>query len=502
MSILASASDKNGLDNSIINLFSKTFRNLGISSNDVRREYRLLGLPQLSDYEREKIASLEGYSFSKKEEKNLLISNPFGHILYKGRPIIIYIRDQMLSLEKYQKEYYNPFHICTCSAIKAAREANRWAGRYVITYNTSGIFNINISVFEGSGANKIVYSNIESKAVALPVCQECLHQLGWKNFNKYIGDTDEWWKGGNYRKRLEIVKSFNIRQFFEECTNNIFTYEDFSDLDFASVATQKKRTLPTEIKRWLKQSSGYRCEVCHNVFPENKLQIHHRDHNEGNNQRNNLVVICDNCHNELHLHEDTYSLANSTGSVSLHNNCYLNKNNNTKASVIKVPSGIEIGLNCTVLKTEVTIATREKASDIYAKAITNSDVDAQYILGILFLKGLYVIKNIDSAIFYLRKAAEQGHAEAQYALGTLYSDGYGLPKNDEKAQYWYNKANKKRNVDASCSSKTPNNYKYNQKPKQNYGYSHITSYYDSDYSVDELEEMRWEEEFDFKEQFY
>ena len=66
---MASASDKNVLDNSILNLFSNTLRNLGISSNDLRREYRLLGLPQLSEYEREKIASLEGYSFTKEEEK-------------------------------------------------------------------------------------------------------------------------------------------------------------------------------------------------------------------------------------------------------------------------------------------------------------------------------------------------------------------------------------------------------------------------------------------------
>ena len=499
---MASASDKNVLDNSILNLFYNTFRNLGISSNDLRREYRLLGLPHLSEYEREKIASLEGYSFTKEEEKELLISNPFGHILYKGRPIIIYIRDQMLSVEKYQKQEYNPFHICNCAAIRDARVTNRLAGRYVVTYNTSGVFSINISVFEGSGAHKKVYSNIETRDVKLQVCQDCLHQLGWRNFNKYIGDTDEWWKGGDYRKRKEIVRSFDIRQFFDECTNNIFSYEDFSDLDFASVAIQKKRTLPPEIKRWLKQSSGYRCEVCHNVFPENKLQIHHRDHNEGNNQRNNLVVICDNCHNELHLHEDTYSLANSTGSVSLHNNCYLNKNNNTKASVIKVPSGIEIGLNCTVLKTEVTIATREKASEIYAKAITNSDVDAQYILGILFLKGLYVIKNIDSAIFYLRKAAEQGHSEAQYALGTLYYDGYGLKKNDEKARYWYNKANKNRNVDAFYVFNKPNNHKRNQESNKYYSNSHDTSNYDCDYSTDEFEEMRCEEEIYFRELYY
>ena len=186
----------------------------------------------------------------------------------------------------------------------------------------------------------------------------------------------------------------------------------------------------------------------------------------------------------------------------MHNNCYLNKNNNTKASVIKVPSGIEIGLNCTVLKTEVTIATREKASEIYAKAITNSDVDAQYILGILFLKGLYVIKNIDSAIFYLRKAAEQGHSEAQYALGTLYYDGYGLKKNDEKARYWYNKANKNRNVDAFYVFNKPNNHKRNQESNKYYSNSHDTSNYDCDYSTDEFEEMRCEEEIYFRELYY
>lgn len=506
MFILASASDKNVLDNSILNLFSNTLRNLGISSNDLRREYRLLGLPQLSEYEREKIASLEGYSFTKEEEKELLISNPFGHILYKGRPIIIYIRDQMLSVEKYQKQEYNPFHICNCAAIRDARLTNRLAGRYVVTYNTSGVFSINISVFEGSGAHKKVYANIETRDVKLQVCQDCLHQLGWRNFNKYIGDTDEWWKGGDYRKRKEIVRSFNIRQFFEECTNNIFSYEDFSDLDFASVAIQKKRTLPTEIKRWLKQSSGYRCEVCHNVFAADKLQIHHRDHNEGNNQRNNLIVICDNCHNELHLHEDTYSSTSSIKPISLSNNSSLNQNINKRTTMDNISPNLEVVLNSTVLDT------REKAADIYARAITNSDAEAQYLLGLLFIKGLYVVKNLDSAIFYLRKAAEKGYSKAQFVLGTLYYDGYGITKSDKKAIYWYKKAVFNGNEDAAKALEKlnyrPSNQKADKKQQNvnrvgssNYRYS-SSSYYDSDYSDEEIREMEFEEDLYFRELHY
>ena len=441
--------DTHILDQSIMNLFSNTFNGLDIVSSDIKREYRLLDLPSLSNYEREKINSIEGYSFAKEDEQNFLVSNPFGHISYKGRPIILYIRDQILPLEKYKRNEYNSFHICNCSAIKKAREENRFTGRYVITYNTTGLFFINISVSENTKAGKVVYDNIESKYVKLKVCEECLHYLGWNNFNQYIGDTDKWWIGGNKSKRKEIVRNFNIRHFLNECTNNLFSYEDYADLDYVSVATQKKRTLPTLIKRWLKQSSGYRCEICHKIFPENMLQIHHRDHNEGNNQRNNLVVICDKCHHELHLREDGIDnnhkdLDYFDGSLNTLNDISVKSNMLQKQDSVIVKNDTMF-----VQDTEKLVETADryfngvivkqnipKAKELYFQAANSGNIEAMLKLANIYSSD----SDYTNAVKYLKIAAKLNSPEAQYLLACYYDKGQGVVSSSKEYAHWLKKA--------------------------------------------------------------
>lgn len=39
------------------------------------------------------------------------------------------------------------------------------------------------------------------------------------------------------------------------------------------------------------------CEGCHS---KNKLQVHHIDSNNKNNKDENLMILCDKCHNRLH----------------------------------------------------------------------------------------------------------------------------------------------------------------------------------------------------------
>lgn len=440
---LSSDFNKHILDDAIMSLFSNAFRSLNISLDDLKYEYRMLGLPELSSFEREAIASRDGYKFDKKEESNFSIANPFGHLLYKGRPIILYIRDQFLSLENYEKKKYNPFHICNCEAIRKARMQNRLTGRYVITYNTSGIFNINISVIENYDQKRIIYNDIETQTVRLKVCETCLHELGWGNFNKYIGDTDEWWKGGDERKRKEIVRDFDIRQFFAECTSDILSYEDFSDLDFASSATQKKRTLPTEIKLWLKKSSAYRCEVCHKIFPENMLQIHHLDHNEGNNARKNLVVVCENCHRGIHLREDT-SDGIRNFAKELRANDVSSKPSGTTNDDSKLEKEINAKRKADAL---VNLADKyfngdygtidiQKAIDLYLRAAEAGNVEAVYKLG----KARAARKDYDTAAEYYRKAAKLGFAEAQYQLAKCYREGEGTIQSSKEYAHWIREA--------------------------------------------------------------
>ena len=64
------------------------------------------------------------------------------------------------------------------------------------------------------------------------------------------------------------------------------------------------------------------------------------------------------------------------------------------------------------------------------------NVDAQYTLGVRYLKGNGVKKNPNNAVKWIRKAAEQDHAGAQYQLGVMYRDGIGVPKSESEAIKW------------------------------------------------------------------
>ena len=78
------------------------------------------------------------------------------------------------------------------------------------------------------------------------------------------------------------------------------------------------------------------------------------------------------------------------------------------------------------------------AGDItYLKKLADEgNVQAQYHLGILYIKGQEVQKNVFEAIPWLRRAAEQGHLDAQYRLGLLYIHGNSAAD----ARHWINHA--------------------------------------------------------------
>jgi hypothetical protein len=56
---------------------------------------------------------------------------------------------------------------------------------------------------------------------------------------------------------------------------------------------------------------------------------------------------------------------------------------------------------------------------------------------------LGVRKDIDQAIFWLRKAADQDDAVSEIFLGEIYEDGDDVEVNEEAALCWYRKASQK-----------------------------------------------------------
>lgn len=102
---------------------------------------------------------------------------------------------------------------------------------------------------------------------------------------------------GSIHKILEkVLNDYNIdySHFKGHAWNkNMSKYED-SLTDFGTHNW-------TAIKEKLFQEREYRCECCGlNEWngKEIKLQVHHIDGNHNNNVRNNLMILCPNCHSQ------------------------------------------------------------------------------------------------------------------------------------------------------------------------------------------------------------
>jgi TPR repeat protein len=77
------------------------------------------------------------------------------------------------------------------------------------------------------------------------------------------------------------------------------------------------------------------------------------------------------------------------------------------------------------------------------------DSNAQYHLGMEYLKGTHGDADIRQGILWLEAAAQQGHKSAQMELGRIYEFGAGGNIDIAKALYWYRKAAAGKESDAS-----------------------------------------------------
>lgn len=63
------------------------------------------------------------------------------------------------------------------------------------------------------------------------------------------------------------------------------------------------------------------------------------------------------------------------------------------------------------------------------------EMNAQFNLGLMYFHGDYVPRNLETAIFWIREAAEQKLKEAQYFLGCMYESGQGVEGGESAENY-------------------------------------------------------------------
>ncbi len=79
------------------------------------------------------------------------------------------------------------------------------------------------------------------------------------------------------------------------------------------------------------------------------------------------------------------------------------------------------------------------------------DSVAQTQLGVEYMKGDAVEKDLDKAIEWWTKAAEKGYAEAQYKMGICYHFGFCVKKSRKRAKYWYEQAARQHHKSAASA---------------------------------------------------
>ena len=76
----------------------------------------------------------------------------------------------------------------------------------------------------------------------------------------------------------------------------------------------------------------------------------------------------------------------------------------------------------------------------------SGDVDAQTMLGEMYLDGIGTAQDTKKAYYWIQKAANKGDKEAQYLLGFMYENGIEVKKNISQAVVWYQKAANKGDI--------------------------------------------------------
>ena len=121
-----------------------------------------------------------------------------GAFAFKGRKVLVYIRDQK-TWKGRESEYR--FHITDCKTIQDFQEKGTYDLRYVVSNRTDGIFIINIEFDWG------IEENAERE---LHICKNCLKKLSYKDY-----------KYSSLEKKNEIFNEFSLEDYLATNQTNV-----------------------------------------------------------------------------------------------------------------------------------------------------------------------------------------------------------------------------------------------------------------------------------------
>ena len=107
----------------------------------------------------------------------------------------------------------------------------------------------------------------------------------------------------------------------------------------------------------------------------------------------------------------------------------------------------------------------EKALRLWLPIAEKDNADAQYNIGILYMKGLGVEKNEKTAFVWYKRSAANGNTDAMYNLGTMYNQGRVVIRSTKDAVKWWKKSAELGNASGQFNLGVV--YAYGRRVKQN-----------------------------------
>jgi len=199
-------------------------------------------------------------------------------LIYKGRRVILYIRDVTVMGHRTPDTGTLPrFHIANCSTLQNMRAKKRYS-RYVVAARDNGTFAI----------NWIRDSVVTPKDERLHVCQNCLGELSYDQFT-YNMTRDQ---------RGALVERFAIEKFFRQFPRDFVSGSGLGTEQSARINDYTGDF--GQHAQAAKSAVGWRCQSCQTNLESQSmrkyLHAHHVNGIKHNNSPENLLVLCIRCH--------------------------------------------------------------------------------------------------------------------------------------------------------------------------------------------------------------
>jgi hypothetical protein len=200
-----------------------------------------------------------------------------GTHVYKGRRVIVYIRDVAEYGDKVEMPRY---HLAMCGTLNKMIDKGRFQTRYVVATRDDGKFSI----------QRIRGDFVTKTEEKLDICQLCLDELHYKSFSL----------GMNRDLRMKAVRDFSVKAFFEEYGKScVWATPKFDDVHAPANVYSPQFY---RIAKSLKEKRGYRCEQIDCGIdlsePTNQrfLHAHHVNADKSDNHPRNIKLLCIRCH--------------------------------------------------------------------------------------------------------------------------------------------------------------------------------------------------------------